>query len=298
MMDRLTSMAVFVKVADAGSFAAAAGALDLSQQMVGKHVAALEARLSARLINRTTRRQSLTELGRAYYYQCRTVLAEVEAADALADQMTDTPRGRLRINAPVTFGSACLAPLVARYMQEHPEVSVDLVLTDRKVDFIEEGFEAVLRIGDLADSSLIARPLAPYRLALCASPAYLARHDRPKHPGDLKDHAGIVFIGSRPIQNATWSFTRGNEAVDVVMEGRFRSNDTRSMQWVAEAGIGLVMGAEVVLDPLIASGRLERLMPDWQAPSWPMHVLYAPDRRQTPKLRAFLDMLVEAFPRP
>src|SRR6266849_3559362 len=139
-MDRLASMEVFVKAADSGSFAAAAATLGLSSQMVGKHVRALEERLGARLLNRTTRRQSLTEVGRAFYERCKLVLAEVEAAEALAQDQHDTPRGRLRINAPVTFGSYSLVPMLTRYMRQYPEVTVDLTLSDRIVDLVEEGY--------------------------------------------------------------------------------------------------------------------------------------------------------------
>ncbi|ORE96913.1 LysR family transcriptional regulator [Aurantimonas sp. 22II-16-19i] len=297
MIDRLASMSVFVKVADKGSFAAAAAELDMSAQMVGKHVAALEARLGARLIARTTRRQSLTELGRAYRDQCRVVLAEAEAADALAEDVAAEPRGRLRINASVTFGSAFLAPLVLSYAERHPKVDVDLVLGDRRVDLIEEGFDAVVRIGELADSSLIARPLGPYRLVLAAAPAYLAQNGRPSHPRDLAGHECLVFLGSSETRSHTWRFRQEGEAEDVRVAGRLRMNDTRAMLHAAEAGAGIVMGPEMLIAPLVAAGRLERLLPGWDAPSWPMHVLYAPDRRPTAKLRAFLDMLVEAFPR-
>ena len=183
MTDRLASMSVFVKVADAGSFAAAAAELDISAQMVGKHVAVLEARLGARLIARTTRRQNLTELGRAYYRQCRVVLAEADAADALAEDVAAEPRGRLRVNASVTFGSASLAPLVLRYAERHPKVEVDLVLSDRRIDLIEDGFDAVVRIGELADSSMIARPLRPYRLIPPIWPATAGRPIRATFPG-------------------------------------------------------------------------------------------------------------------
>ncbi|MCE7027263.1 LysR family transcriptional regulator [Jiella sp. CBK1P-4] len=297
-MDRLSGMSVFVKVADCGSFAAAAAELDLSAQMVGKHVAALEARLGARLIARTTRRQNLTELGLAYYRQCRVVLAEADAADALAEDLAAEPRGRLRINASVTFGSAALAPVVLSYAERHPKVDVDLVLSDRRVDLIEEGFDAVVRIGELADSSLVARPLGPYRLIPAAAPAYLVRRGRPSHPRDLADHECLVFLGSSESRSHTWTFGRDGEVEDVRVGGRLRMNDTRAMLHAAEAGAGIVMGPEMLIQPLLNEKRLERLLPGWDAPSWPMHVLYAPDRRPTAKLRTFLDMLVEAFPRP
>uniref|UniRef100_UPI001CA4D73C LysR family transcriptional regulator n=1 Tax=Burkholderia thailandensis TaxID=57975 RepID=UPI001CA4D73C len=165
-MDRLTSMAVFVKAAETGSFAAAGASLGLSSQMVGKHVRFLETHYGMRLINRTTRRQSLTEAGRAFYERSRAVLAEAQAVDALAANLMAAPRGTLRINAPISFGVHCLMPMLASYMRAYPEVQIDLTLSDRIVDVVDEGYDAVIRIAPLADSGLIARPLAPYRLAL------------------------------------------------------------------------------------------------------------------------------------
>src|SRR5260221_4503856 len=174
IMDRLTSMAMFVKAVEAGSFAAASPALGLSSPMIGKHVRFLEERLGIRLLNRTTRRQSLTEVGRAFYERCKLVLAEAEAAEALAQDLQTIPRGRLRVNAPISFGTYSLMPALMRYMRQYPEVSVDLTLSDRIVDLVDEGYEAVIRLSVLTDSTLIARSLAPYRLVACASPAYLA----------------------------------------------------------------------------------------------------------------------------
>src|SRR5260221_2042768 len=179
IMDRLTSMAMFVKAVEAGSFAAAVPALGLSSPMIGKHVRSLEERIGSRLLNRTTRRQSLTEVGRVFYERCKSVLAEAEAAEALVQDLHAVPRGRLRINAPVTFGSYSLVPMLTRYMRQYPEVAVDLTLTDRVVDLIDEGYEAVIRISPLTDSALVARPLAPYRLIACAAPAYLAERGIP-----------------------------------------------------------------------------------------------------------------------
>ena len=170
-MDRLASMAAFVKAAEVGSFATAASALRMSPQMIAKHVTWLENRLS--LLNRTTRRQSLTDIGKAYYDRYKMVLAEADWPDSLADEAKGAPRGRLRVNAPVSFGAHSLTPVIARYLRQYPKVEVDLVLNDRLVDLVEKEFEAVFRIGPLADSSFVARELAPFRIAACASPDYL-----------------------------------------------------------------------------------------------------------------------------
>ncbi|MGH8409080.1 MAG: LysR family transcriptional regulator, partial [Pseudomonas sp.] len=193
MMDRLSSMSAFVMAAELGSYARAAERLGMSPQMVAKHVAALERRLGARLLNRTTRRQSLTELGSAYYERCKHILTEAEAADSLAQIMNDTPRGKLKISAPVTFGSYSLMPLVTEFLRDNPEVEIDLHLTDRFVDLVEEGYEVAFRIGPLANSSLTARPLQPYRLVVCAAPKYLAERGTPLTPADLEHHECLGY---------------------------------------------------------------------------------------------------------
>jgi len=192
-MDRLTSMGIFVRAVDLGSFSAAAEALGMSSQLVGKHIQTLERQLGVRLLNRTTRRQSLTDIGKTFYERARVILAEVEAAENLVAQTRATPRGRLKINAPVTFAIHALAPKLKDYLNVYPDVSVDLTLTNRFVDLIEEGYDAVFRIGELSDSGLIARPLAPYRLALCAAPAYLASRPPIRTPMDLQAHECLVF---------------------------------------------------------------------------------------------------------
>ena len=178
-MDRLASMAAFVKAAESGSFATAASALGISPQMVAKHIAYLEARLGARLLNRTTRKQSLTVVGQSYYDRCKVALAEVDWADAIADEARGKPRGLLRVNAPVSFGTHSLTPVVARYLSDHASVEIDLVLNDRFVDLIDEGFEAVFRIGPLGKSNLGAIELAPFRQIACGSPAYLEERGIP-----------------------------------------------------------------------------------------------------------------------
>lgn len=294
-MDRLTSMAVFVAAADLGSFAAAASALGMSPQMVAKHVVFLETRLGTRLINRTTRRQSLTEFGRTYHERCRVVLAEAEAADSLAETVRAHPRGTLRLNAPVTFGSHSLVPLLTRFLRDCPEVEVDLSLTDRMVDPVEEGFEAVIRLGPLAESSLVARPLAPYRLVACAAPAYLAAHGEPASPEDLAGHQCLDFSHWPRGRDSLWRFTRAGIAVEAQAAGRLRINDFRALLTAARDGFGIVLGVETALRDDLAAGRLVRVLPDWEAPSRPMHLLTMRDRRPTAKLRRFVELMLEAF---
>lgn len=254
MVDRLTSMEAFVAAAESGSYARAATRLGLSPQMVAKHVAALEQRLGARLLNRTTRRQSLTELGSAYLERCKHILGEAQAADSLAQIMNATPRGKLRISAPVTFGSYSLMPFVTGFLREHPEVEIDLHLTDRYIDLVEEGYEAAFRIGPLADSSLTARPLAPYRLIACAAPAYLAARGTPRVPADLEQHECLGYVyWSRPADHQ-WQFRRAGQVHEVQVRSRLQVNESRALLSAAVDGFGIVLGPADFLEPARAAG--------------------------------------------
>ncbi|MCU1717270.1 LysR family transcriptional regulator [Pseudomonas sp. 5P_3.1_Bac2] len=292
-MDRLQGMAVFVKAADLGSFAAAGAALDMSAQMVGKHVSAIEERLGTRLLNRTTRRQSLTDLGRQYYERCKTVLAEVEAAETIAHTQSSAPRGRLRVNAPVTFGTYCLMPVIAQYLKTYPDVQVDLTLSDRVVDLIEEGYEAVIRIGTLADSSLMARTLKPYRLIVCAAPEYLQRRGTPTTPAQLANHDCLGFAYTARPPAKQWPFMAGENLLLAQVHNRLQVNDSRAQLAAAREGIGIILGAEMMLAEDLRSGRLQRLLSDYETPAQPVHILFPSARSQTPKLRSFIDCVVQ-----
>lgn len=286
-MDRFDSMAAFVRASEAGSFAAAASALGISPQMVAKHVTSLEGRLGARLLNRTTRRQSLTEIGRAYYERCKLVLAEADAADSLAQDARAAPRGLLRINAPVTFGAQTLMPVVARYLRRHSAVEIDLVLSDRFVDLIEDGYEVVFRAGPLTDSSLMTRALAPFRIVACASPAYLRERVAPAVPADLANHECLARPGV-----SRWQFTREGRTHEVRIRNRLRLNDAKALLCAALEGFGIVLVAEALARDALLSGQLVPVLPGFEPPSRPMHLLFVADRQQTPKLRSFIDAAV------
>lgn len=288
-------MAVFVKATDLGSFAAAAEAMGMSPQMVAKHVVFLEDRLGAALLRRTTRRQSLTDVGRAYYDRCKLVLAEAEAADTLALDMRSRPEGMLRVNAPVTFGSFSLAPFVTRYLDRYPGMQIDLTLNDRFVDPLEEGFEVMVRIGEVDGSSLIAYPLAPYRLIACASPAYLERRGMPETPVDLERHNCLVYGYWSPSIPCRWRFSRDGKTEEIKASGRFRSNDWKALLHAALEGFGVTLGPESILKADIAAGRLVPVLPDYEGPARPMHVLHPAGRRPTVKLRSFIDAVIEEF---
>jgi DNA-binding transcriptional LysR family regulator len=295
MIDRLSSMSAFVMAAECGSYASAAVRLEMSPQMVAKHVAALEQRLGARLLNRTTRRQSLTELGTAYYERCKHILAEAQAADSLAQIMTDTPRGKLRITAPVTFGSYSLMPFITEFLRNHAEVEIDLHLTDRFVDLVEEGFEVAFRIGPVANSSLTARPLRPYRLVACAAPAYLATQGTPQVPEDLQGHECLGYaFWARPADRE-WVFARGGRIYSVRVSSRLQVNESKALLTAALDGFGIVLGPKDFLSPALGSGALLQLLPGYEAPSRQMHLIYTANRYRAAKIRHFVDAAVAQF---
>jgi DNA-binding transcriptional LysR family regulator len=288
-------MTVFAKAVELGSFSAAGEALHMSSQLVGKHVQTLEQHLGVRLLNRTTRRQHLTEIGTSYYERVKVIMAEVEAAEGLAAETRAVPRGRLRVNAPVTFGVHALAPMLHDYLAANPEVTVDLTLANGYVDAIDEGFDIVFRIGELSDSSLIARALAPYQLVLCAAPAYLERHAPIRTPLDLSAHECLGF--SHTELRTHWTLEGPDGRVTVPVSGRFMTNHGEAMRAVATAAVGIMLQPLELVRAELAAGRLVQVLPDYAPPVRPMHILYAPDRRLTPKLRSFIDFAVAAFGR-
>jgi DNA-binding transcriptional LysR family regulator len=292
-MDRFASMKVFAKAVETGSFSSAAGALSMSSQMVGKHMRMLETHLGVKLINRTTRRQSVTEIGHSFYERVRAILAEVEAAEAFAAETRAIPRGQIRVNAPVTFGVHELAHALPEYLAAHPKVDVELTLSDRIVDLIDEGYDAVFRVGPLANSGLIARSLRPMEFVLCAAPAYIDAHGTPRAPGELTSHECLGFAYG--VIRDQWSFRglAGTEKIEV--SGRLMVNNGQALLAAALAGLGILLQPVALVQDEIRVGRLVRLLPDYAPFSRPMHILYAPDRRITPKLRSFIDFAVARF---
>jgi DNA-binding transcriptional LysR family regulator len=291
-MDKLRSMEVFVSVVDTGSFTAAARVFDLSNVMIGKHIASLEQRLGARLLNRTTRRQSLTEIGDLYCEQCRQILTQIGNAESGALAMRATARGTLKISAPVAFGSECLAPAMASYLDKYREVSLDLELSNRLSDVIEEGLDAAVRIGHLDDSAMIARALRPHSMIICASPAYLQQHGTPDSPADLAQHECLDFLHWR--RSVRWRL-KSDEAATAMPASRFRSNNGQALKQAAIAGFGIMMQAEIVLADDIERGRLIPILQDFSPEPKPMHLIYPRDRQPTPKLSTFIEFVVERF---
>ncbi|TIP73278.1 MAG: LysR family transcriptional regulator [Mesorhizobium sp.] len=297
-MDRLTSMAVFVKGVDLGSFAAAAAALDLSGPMVGKHVRFLEERLGVRLINRTTRRQSLTDFGRAYYERCRMVIAEAEAADALAADQLSEPRGKLRVIMPVHFGRRCVAPILLKLAQQHPMLELDLSFSDPIADLAEDGCGLAIRTGNLEDQAgVMARRVARQRMVVCASPSYLKRHGWPQQIEDLGRHQAIIYRRSgRVVQ--PWLFPRnGQPAVAVNPVGRLRLDDLDAIADAAAAGMGLAWLPYWLVRERIQTGALVPLLPDQPGFLYDVYALWLQTPHLPLKVRLAVDALAAALPR-
>lgn len=297
-MDRFTSMAMFARVVERGSFAAAAEGSAMTPTMVGNHVRELERRLGGRLLNRTTRRQSLTELGRRYHARCVEILALVQSAELDAREMQASPRGQLRVSCPVGYGTRALVPVLASYLDRYPEVQIELSLNDRFVDLAADGFDAAIRVGELPDSGLVARPLRPSPRVACASPAYLARHGTPQAPADLARHDCLAFLfASGPERE--WRFPRREGAgVDHVMvRGRLDVNGGMALREAALAGLGVILQPELMVKDDIEKGSLVRLFPDLPPPTWPVSVVHLPDAHITPKLESFISFLQETLGR-
>jgi DNA-binding transcriptional LysR family regulator len=293
-MDRLTSMAIFVRVVELGSFASAARVSRMSATMVAKHIASLEQRLHSRLIHRTTRRHGLTILGEAYYERCRRLLADVADADALAAKLQTAPRGPLRITAPRAFGIHVLTPMLAEFLAGYPEVTIDVALTDRKVDLIEDGFELAFRIGSIDGDGVIARPLAPYTLMLAASPSYLAAHGTPNTPADLARHELIGF--EQWNADNQWQL-RGPDGTlhEVPVRSRLRVNHGEAARGAALAGFGIVLQSTITLREDVSAGRLVAVLPRFASPPQPMHLVYLPDRQRSRRLDTFIEFVIAAL---
>jgi DNA-binding transcriptional LysR family regulator len=292
-MDLFQAMAVYIQVVEGGSMTAAAQHCGMSTTMVGNHLRALEQRLGVSLLNRTTRRQSLTEFGTAYYQRCQEVLGLVADSERLAEQQQGEPQGTLRITAPLTFGSERLAPALSEFSQRFPQVKLDVVLTNQRPDLIGNSFDVAVRLGAVDAPGLIARPLEDYVLKVCASPEYLQRNGTPQHPQDLQEHNCLAFAypagddWSSVIKQ--WQFSSPDGDIFVPVNGSLVINSSAGLHRAALAGMGVVMLPDALVLPDIREGRLVDLLPGYQPPSRPMHLVYSPDRYRLPKLKHFVD---------
>ncbi|TPM22074.1 LysR family transcriptional regulator [Mesorhizobium sp. B2-3-6] len=297
-MDRLESMAVFVRAVDLGSFAAAAAALDLSGPMVGKHVRFLEERLGMRLLNRTTRRQNLTEFGRAYYDRCRLVLAEAEAADQLAAGQISEPRGKLRVTMPAHFGRHCVTPVLLKLVRQYPMLELDLSLSDRFADLAEDGYDLAIRTGDLEDrAGVIARRVASQDMIVCAAPSYLKIQGEPRRIEDLANHHAIVY---RRLGQAVqpWLFPREGQPAQEIMPGsRLRLDDLDAIADASAEGMGLAWLPWWLVRERIRAGALVELLPDQPRYLYDCHALWLQTPHLPLKVRLAVDALAAALPK-
>ena len=293
-MDRLTSMTVFAKCAEAGSLSAAARAVGLSPAMVSKHVRALEQALGVRLLDLTTRRLSLTEAGRRYLVRCEHILAEVEDATSEAAHYQVAPRGLLRVTAPAAFGRLHLAPVLADFMALYPDLTVEAWFTDRFVSLVDEGFDAAVRIGRLPDSSLIVRRLGPCRMLTGAAPAYLDRFGVPAHPADLREHA-CLCLSTAATPNAWRYVDQDGEEMQIPVGGRLRTDSMDMLCAAAERGLGVVHGPSFVLGPLVQAGRLRPILTEFPTPSLDLNAVLPSNHHLSTKVRVFIDFLAQRF---
>ncbi len=291
-MDVLASMTVFVKVVDHGSFSAAAQSIGISSTMVGNHIQGLEKHLGTRLLHRTTRRQSLTEIGQGYYTQCLVILGQLEQAELIAREQRAHPRGRLRVSASATLASDRLMPALAAYLKTYPEVDIELQFNDRVVDLVEDGFDVVFRYGELPSSGLVARLLNRNRRIACASPAYLATHGTPQVPADLQQHNCLVFLRATPQRE--WSF-RGVSSENIRVHGQLSANNGTALMNAALEGIGIVLLPQTLVQEALKDGRLVHLLPEHETLDRPLHLVYLPDKHMTPKLSSFIEFMVGRF---
>jgi DNA-binding transcriptional LysR family regulator len=292
-MDTLVSMKVFRHVVEVGSFVGAAERMEMSAAMASKHVMHLEQQLGARLLNRTTRRVAPTEAGREYYERLSQVLTELEEAEQVVGAASVVPQGRLRVSSLSAFGLSHVMAAVADYAAQYPQVTVDMTLSDRVVELIDEGFDVAIRAspGGLKSSSLIARQIATAHLVLCASPAYLRRHGTPKSIADLANHNYLQYAGVSALEIAT-----GDASPRVRLSGNLIVNHLEAQRVIVLQGAGIAMlGTEVIGDDL-AAGRLVPLLVDEVPPrELPIHVVYASRRHLSAKVRSFVDFLAERF---
>ncbi|MEQ9501177.1 MAG: LysR family transcriptional regulator [Deltaproteobacteria bacterium] len=292
MLDSLRDLGLFVALVDAGSFSAAADALEVSKSAVSKHLARLEERLDARLLERTTRSMRLTDAGAAYYRRAKQIVDAAAEAEAEVCERQNTAVGRLVVSAPRSFAQAYLAPAVVRFVARHPRVQVTFDLTDRYVDLIEEGYDLAIRIGELADSSLVAKRISTSTYRLAASPAYLEANGRPRRPHDLERHACLVYRQVTRLDR--WRFETKRGPVTVPVSGRLQSDDGDLLAQAAVEGTGVVYLPDFIVDPYVADGRLVSLLPRACRTSTPVWAVYPSRRSVSEKVRLFLEEVARA----
>ena len=292
-MDKLASLRAFTKVVEFASFSEAGKKLRLSRSAVSKHVGELEHELGVQLLNRTTRRVTPTEQGQAYFERATAILADLDAADHALAERQSSPRGLLRVNAPMSFGTIRLGPIVAEFMESYPELQIQLVLGDEQVDPLQEGLDVVLRIAELESSSLIARKLTPISRALCASPAYLQRRGEPKHPDQLREHDCLAY-GYLSTGNQ-WKLTGKDGDHWINPRWTLCANNAEVLRDAALRGRGIALLPDFIMEDALQRGALVKVLTGYSAPETALYAVYPPTRHLAVKVRVFIDFLVERF---
>ena len=292
-IDLVAGMRVFTAVVDAGSFAGAADKLDLSRGMATRYVAQLETHLGARLLNRTTRKLSLTEAGSDYYQRATQILAMVEEAETSVAQEASVPRGTLRVTSSVAFGARHLGRAITEYLQRYPGVELDLTLNDRVVDLVEEGFDLGIRVAARIDPGLVARRLTRARIVACASPDYLKRHGTPKSPADLARHNCLTYAYAG--HQGEWRFTRRSRNQVVKVSGNVHGNNCDILCSAAVEGLGVIVQPTFLVYELLREKKLSRILEGWETDDSTIYAVYPSRQFLTPKVRSFIDFLVERF---
>lgn len=295
-MDRALEMQVFCTVIDKGTFVGAADALEMSKAAISRYVSALEERLGARLLHRTTRKLSLTEEGRQFYHQAREVLALMDQAEEAVSSAAPEPSGVLRVNAPVSFGVLHLAPLWGAFMSAHPNVELDISLNDRLVDLVDEGFDAAIRIARMENSSLVGRRLAGTRMCLCASPDYLARHPPLRTLTDLAEHGVIAYTNFAT--GNEWPFDGPDGHVSVRTRSSVRCNNGDTCRSFALAGGGIALQPSFMVGEDLRSGALVEILPEYRSIELGIYVVYPTRKHLASKVRALISFLTERFAHP
>ena len=293
-MDRLAAMEAFVRVVEAGSFVGAADRLGASTSSVSRLVADLESHLGARLRHRTTRRLAVTETGQAYYERCVQLLADVDEAESAAGAAAAAPSGRLKLTCPYNLLAQPIAPALAEFSRRHPQVGFEVVVADRLIDLVEEGFDLAVRIGAPGGEQLVARRLGTTELVACASPAYLKRHGTPREPADLAGHSALTY--AYVASPFLWRFIDpSGQPREVRVGGPLHANSGELLVAAAVAGMGVVFEPDFVVGPCLARGELQRVLPGYAGPRLDVWAVYPSRRHLSAKVRTFVDYLAEIF---
>jgi len=287
----LNDMLLFAKVVNAGSFTAAARELGMPKSTLSRRISNLEAQLDSRLLHRTTRSLRLTDIGAEFYERCLRVVDEAKEAENLISRNRDEPHGLLRVTGPIEWGNTHIGTIISEYLEHYPEVQLELILTNRYVDLVAEGFDLALRAGSLEDSSLIARRLGDSRLLLCAAPSYLERHGSPQNPKELQEHSCLAYPGSDG--RSTLQFSSSNNLSQVEIKGRLVANSMDTLREATIAGLGIAALPSSLCHESLKSGELAEIMPEWQLPAGGIYAVYPSQRHLTLKVRSFIDFISE-----